>query len=83
MTKFTMAGKELKRLRRDALRLRQDQFAEMLDVHVSTVSDWERAQEKPIPRCVALLTRILSEQDVTREQILRETLSGGEAAVTA
>lgn len=72
MTKFTMIGKELKRLRRDALRLRQEQFADMLGVHVSTVSDWERATEKPVPRCVALLTCILVEDAPLRERVISE-----------
>lgn len=72
-----MTGSELKRLRRDALRIRQDQFAAMLGRKRPTVSEWERAGDKAVPTDVAAFASVLFDFPEVLNRLLAELIEEG------
>lgn len=65
-----MYGPELKNLRKKTIRIRQDQFAGILGLHPTTVSDWERDKEKVVPQYAAILATVMAEDTDWRERII-------------
>ncbi len=68
---MTMRGNELRDIRKNTLRLRQDQFGRIVGVHFTTISDWER-ENKIIPKCAALVATLMAEDIVLREKIIEQ-----------
>ena len=64
-----MRGKELQDIRKNTLRLRQEQFGNIVGVHFTTISDWER-EDKPVPRCAALIAMLMADDVILREKII-------------
>lgn len=72
---ITMTGTELKKVRRDVLRIRQDQFGKIVGAHSTTISDWERNGDKPIPHCAAVLVRLIAGDWMLQRRV--EDMVGG------
>jgi DNA-binding transcriptional regulator YiaG len=70
MEKIVMRGRELQEIRKKQLRLRQDEFGRVVGAHRTTVSDWER-DDLEVPHCAAVLARIMADDPLLREKILR------------
>lgn len=68
---LTMSGDELKTLRH-AMRIKQDEFGQIIGVHSTTVSDWEReGKNKSVPRYAALIATLMADDPVLREKIIK------------
>ena len=65
-----MRGSELQEIRKKQLRLKQDELGAVVGAHRTTISDWER-DDLEVPHCAALLTRLMADDPVLREKILR------------
>ena len=66
-----MSGNELQDIRKNTLRLKQDQFGQIFGVHSTTVSDWEReGKAKSVPRYAALVARLMADDPILREKII-------------
>jgi DNA-binding transcriptional regulator YiaG len=67
MGKITMHGTEL-REHRNRMRMNQTQFGEVVGVHWTTVSDWERGNAE-VPHYAALIATIMVDDPVVRDKI--------------
>ncbi len=65
-----MTGPDLKRIRKKELRLRQAEFAEVLGVHKTTVSDWERDETRIVPRYAAMMATVMRNHPVVRDEVV-------------
>lgn len=64
-----MNGQELQQIRKETLRLRQDEFGSIIGHHSTTISDWER-EGREIPRYAALIARLMADDPVLREKVI-------------
>ncbi len=64
-----MNGHELQQIRKETLRLRQDEFGSILGHHSTTISDWER-DDKPVPKYAVVIARLMEEDPVLRQKII-------------
>ncbi|HEY6861696.1 MAG TPA: hypothetical protein VI358_18165 [Pseudolabrys sp.] len=74
-TDIIMTGKELKEARKQILRLKQCQYAKIVGAHFTTISDWERQADRPIPHCAAILTRLMAADHALQRRV--EDMVGG------
>lgn len=66
-------GQELKSLRKEVLGIRQDQFASVLGLHPTTVSDWERSKkENAVPRYAIVIANLMAKDAELCRQLVRE-----------
>jgi DNA-binding transcriptional regulator YiaG len=70
MENLKMHGKEFQKLRKGAFRLTQEKMGAILGVHFTTISDWER-EDREIPRCAALLSRLMEDDLALREKVIK------------
>ncbi len=63
----------MKSLRKDVLGIRQDQFASVLGLHPTTVSDWERSKKgKAVPRYAIVIASLMAKDAELCRQLVKE-----------
>ncbi len=72
MSKIKISGPDLKGLRKKML-LKQSHLSEILGVHWTTVSDWERGKAD-VPHCAALVTTLIAEDANLRQKVVEMTV---------
>ena len=68
-----MAGKDLRELRKQML-LKQSHMSEILGVHWTTLSDWERAKAD-VPHHAALIATLIAEDASLRDKVVKMTVT--------
>lgn len=68
-----MTGGDL-RAHREKMLLRQRHLSEILGVHWTTLSDWERG-EAEVPHCAALLTTLIAADPDLRQKVVEMTVA--------
>jgi DNA-binding transcriptional regulator YiaG len=67
-----MSGNQLQEIRKNTLRLKQEQFGRILGVHSTTVSDWEReGKSKSVPGYAALVATLMADDPMLREKVIK------------
>jgi DNA-binding transcriptional regulator YiaG len=73
MSKIRMTGAELRELREKML-LRQRHMSDILGVHWTTLSDWERGKAD-VPHCAALVATLIADNPDLREKVVEMTVT--------